>query len=99
MDEKRGADALSSSSSEADDSPVLAQYSDDSPDRPPRRLPADVAARAWGELFGYVAWRLVALLGAPQVLPWARDLCDPARFSGLVLERPGVGTADTPADA
>ena len=46
-----------------------------------------VTAREWGELFGFVAWKLVALLGARGVLPFASDLCNPERFRGLTLER------------
>ena len=47
------------------------------------RRPADVAAGDWGRLAAYALFKLTALLGAHAVLPFVRDLCNPARFHRL----------------
>ena len=45
--------------------------------------PAGVDARAWAGLFEFVAAKTAHVLGGHAVLPFARDMLDPARFAGL----------------
>ena len=47
--------------------------------------PAGIDRTAWAGLFEYVMCKMFLLLGAPGVLPFVRDLCDPLRFERLEL--------------
>ena len=47
--------------------------------------PAEVRQDVWCGMFEFVAWKLTLLLGPHQLLPFARDLCDPGRFAQLKL--------------
>ena len=52
--------------------------------------PAEVQRGVWLGMFEFVAWKLTLLMGPHQLLPFARDLCDPGRFAQLTLK--GGGT-------